>query len=326
MKEYLPQELSVPEVQRLLQGGIGPRPIALVSTVSKEGINNLSPFSFYNVFGANPPVIAFSPSRRGRDGTLKDTYLNLIETKECVVQAVTYSMVEQVSLASTEYERGIDEFVKSGLTPIDSDLVKPKRVKESPFQMECRLLDMMSYGDGGASANIAICEVIKFHVDELVFVNGIIYPNKIDLVARMSGDFYCRTSGDNIFEVEKPILKKGIGFDQIPDFIKKSDIYSANNLGKLGNIEIIPSEKAVTDYIEEVKQHTKNEFDHSENSFDNYYDKKNFTKMLQIVLSDSGLTSLNRKQMLEKTAKAALEANQTEIAWKIALFAGRENE
>jgi flavin reductase (DIM6/NTAB) family NADH-FMN oxidoreductase RutF len=140
MKHIIPAESSVPEVQRLLQGGIGPRPIALVSTVSKEGINNLSPFSFYNVFGANPPVIAFSPSRRGRDGSLKDTYLNLVETKECVVQAVTYSMVEQVSLASTEYERGIDEFVKSGLTPIDSDIVKPKRVKESPFQMECILI------------------------------------------------------------------------------------------------------------------------------------------------------------------------------------------
>ena len=263
-------------------------------------------------------------SRRGRDGTLKDTYLNLIETKECVVQAVTYSMVEQVSLASTEYERGIDEFVKSGLTPIDSDLVKPKRVKESPFQMECRLLDMMSYGDGGASANIAICEVIKFHVDELVFVNGIIYPNKIDLVARMSGDFYCRAFGDNIFEVEKPILKKGIGFDQIPDFIKKSDIYSANNLGKLGNIEIIPSEKAVTNYIERVKQNTENEPDYSLALFEDFQNKKNFVKMLQIVLVNSSLSPSNKKQLLEKTAKVALESNQTEAAWKIALFAGRE--
>ncbi|MEJ5263391.1 MAG: flavin reductase family protein, partial [Ignavibacterium sp.] len=144
MKSILPKELSVPEVQRLLQGGIGPRPIALVSTISKNGANNLTPFSFFNVFGANPPVIAFSPSRRGKDGSLKDTYLNLMDTKECVVNAVTYSMVEQISLASTEYEYGIDEFVKSGLTPIGSDLVKPKRVKESPFQMECKLLEMRS--------------------------------------------------------------------------------------------------------------------------------------------------------------------------------------
>ena len=325
MKEYLPQEISVPEVQRLLQGGIGPRPIALVSTISKDGINNLSPFSFYNMFGANPPVIAFSPSRRGKDGSFKDTYLNLVETNECVVQAVTFSMVEQVSLASTEYERGIDEFVKSGLTPIDSDIVKPKRVKESPFQMECKLIDMMSYGNGGASANIAVCEVIKFHVNEEVFINGIIHPNKIDLVARMSGDFYCRAFGDNVFEVEKPLAKKGIGYDQIPDFIKNSNIYSANNLGKFGNIEIIPSANAITEYIEEVRRSIKNESDHSIVLFENFQNQKNFIKMLQIVLVNSNLSPSDKKQMLEKTAKVALEVNQTEIAWKIALFAGRDN-
>ncbi len=325
MKDIIPKELTVPEVQRLLQGGIGPRPIALVSTISKDGINNLSPFSFYNVFGANPPVIAFSPSRRGRDGSFKDTYLNLVETKECVVQAVTYSMVEQVSLASTEYERGIDEFVKSGLTPIDSDILKPKRVKESPFQMECKLIDMMSYGNGGASANIAVCEVIKFHVDEEVFVNGIIHPNKIDLIARMSGDFYCRAFGDNVFEVEKPLAKKGIGYDQIPDFIKNSNIYSANNLGKFGNIEIIPSENTVTQYIEEVRRIIRNESDHSLILFEDFQNQKNFIKMLQIVLVNSSLCPSDKKQMLERTAKVALESNQTEIAWKIALFAGRDN-
>jgi len=325
MITYLPKEISVPEVQRLLQGGIGPRPIALVSTISKDGINNLSPFSFYNVFGANPPVIAFSPSRRGKDGSFKDTYLNLVETKECVVQAVTYSMVEQVSLASTEYERVIDEFVKSGLTPINSDLVKPKRVKESPFQMECKLIDMMSYGNGGASANLAVCEVIKFHVYEELFVNGNIHPNKIDLVARMSGDFYCRAFGDNVFEVEKPLAKKGIGYDQIPDFIKNSNIYSANNLGKFGNIEIIPSENAVTDYIEEVRRSTIIQSDYLRNSFEEYLTQRDFTKMLQIVLVNSSLSPSDKKQMLERTAKVALESNQTEIAWKIALFAGRDN-
>lgn len=324
MKHFIPGESSVPEIQRLLQGGIGPRPIALVSTISNDGINNLSPFSFYNVFGANPPVIGFSPSRRGRDGSLKDTYLNLVDSKECVVQAVTYSMVEQVSLASTEYERGIDEFVKSGLTPIDSDLVKPKRVKESPFQMECKLLNMMSYGDGGASANLAICEVIKFHVNEEIFVNGLIQPNKIDLVARMSGDFYCRAFGENIFEVEKPLAKKGIGYDIIPDFIKRSNVFSANNLGKLGNIENIPSEEDVSDYIEEVKQSTVIESEQLKSSFDDYQNQKNFYKMLQLILGDPSLNSSTKKMLFEKTAKVALEANQTEIAWKIALYAGRE--
>ena len=324
MKHIIPGESSVPEIQRLLQGGIGPRPIALVSTISNDRINNLSPFSFYNVFGANPPIIGFSPSRRGRDGSLKDTYLNLVESKECVVQAVTYAIVEQVSLASTEYARGIDEFVKSGLTPIDSDLVKPKRVKESPFQMECKLLNMMSYGDGGASANLAICEVIKFHINEELFVNGLIHPNKIDLVARMSGDFYCRAFGENIFEVEKPLLKKGIGYDMIPDFIKNSNVYSANNLGKLGNIGNIPSEKDVSDYIDEVKQSSVIESDQLKSSFDAYQNQKNFLKMLQLILIDSSLNSSAKKILLEKTAKVALESNHTEIAWKIALYAGRE--
>ncbi|MDP2363180.1 MAG: flavin reductase family protein [Ignavibacteria bacterium] len=324
MKEFLPQEISVPEIQRLLQGGVGPRPIALVSTISKDGVNNLSPFSFYNVFGANPPVIGFSPSRRGRDASLKDTYLNLIETKECVVQAVTYAMVEQVSLASTEYEKGIDEFIKSGLTPINSDLVKPKRVKESPFQMECRLLDMMNYGNGGASANIAICEVIKFHAQEDIFVNGLIHPNKIDLVARMSGDFYCRASGDNIFEVEKPITKKGIGFDQLPEFIRSSNVYSANNLGKFANIESIPSENAVNELIEEVTAKDLNDIGLTSAAFYAYEERKNYLKMLKYILISNDLSDNKRKQLLEKTAKCALESNDTEFAWKIALYAGRE--
>lgn len=326
MKEFLPKELSFPEVQRLLQGGIGPRPIALVSTISKEGVNNLSPFSFYNVFGANPPIIAFSPSRRGRDASLKDTYLNLIETKECVVQAVTYAMVEQVSLASTEYERGIDEFIKSGLTPIDSDLVKPKRVKESPYQMECKMLDMISYGEGGASANIAICEVIKFHIDEDVFVNGIIHPNKIDLVARMGGDFYCRAHGENIFEIEKPIVKKGIGYDQIPDFIKQSKIYSANNLGKFGNIESIPSKDAVTLFINEVIGNSSFDLDLSASRITSLKERKDYLKLLQIALIDKSLNKDEKKMRLEECAKIALEANQAETAWKIALYAGSPDE
>jgi flavin reductase (DIM6/NTAB) family NADH-FMN oxidoreductase RutF len=324
MIDYSPEEISVPELQRLLQGGVGPRPIALVSTISKEGLNNLSPFSFFNVFGANPPVIAFSPSRRGRDSSLKDTYLNLIETKECVVQSVTYSMVEQVSLASTEYETGIDEFVKSGLTPIDSDLVKPKRVKESPFQMECKLLDMMSYGGGGAAANIAICEVVKIHVAKDIFVNGIIHPNKIDLVARMSGNFYCRAFGDAIFQVEKPISKKGIGYDNIPDFIKNSNIFSANNLGKFGNIEAVPSQDSVTIYIKEVMDISSEDLEISPEAFDRYKRDQNYTKMLKYILTEPKLNSDIKKKLLEETAKVALESNQTEIAWKIALLSERE--
>src|SRR5690606_39340671 len=214
------KDFPQPKVHRIMLGGIAPRPIALVSTLSEDGIPNLTPFSFFNAFGSNPPIIAFSPARRGRDASLKDTYHNLVRTRECVVHSVTYDMVEQISLASTEYPSEVDEFIKSGLTPIDSDIVKPKRVKESPFQMECRLLQMHSFGDGGASANIAICEVLKFHVAEDIFRNGIIQPDLIDLVARMSANYYCRANGNAIFEVEKPVNKKGIGYDNLPQHIK----------------------------------------------------------------------------------------------------------
>ncbi len=319
MKDYLSKEITVPEVQRLLQGGIGPRPIALVSTVSKAGINNLTPFSFFNVFGANPPIIAFSPSRRGRDGSLKDTYLNLVDSKECVVNAVTYSMVEQISLASTEYEYGVDEFIKSGLTPIASDLVKPKRVKESPFQMECKVLEIKSYGDGGASANITICEVLKFHVAEDIFENGIIHPKKIDLVARMSADFYCRANGDAIFEVEKPLKKKGIGYDQLPEFIKQSFVYSANNLGKFANIEKIPTDEEVINFIEAIKSEELSGLELSEEAFYRYQRLNNYTHMLRCLISLE-LPVNKRKHFIELTAKCALENDDSNFAWSTALY------
>jgi flavin reductase (DIM6/NTAB) family NADH-FMN oxidoreductase RutF len=322
MLHYLPKEMSIPEVQRLLQGGIGPRPIALVSTVSKNGKNNLTPFSFFNVFGANPPIIAFSPSRRGRDGSLKDTYLNLMENSECVVQAVTYNMVEQVSLASTEYEFEIDEFIKSGLTPIDSDLVKPKRVKESPFQMECKMLEMRSFGEGGASANIAICEVLKFHVDEDLFMNGIINPHNIDLVARMSGDFYCRANGDAIFEVEKPIKKKGIGYERIPDYIKNSFVYSANNLGRFGNSEKLPTDQEVKDFIENVTSEKLENYESSESAFYRYQRLKNYKFMLRCAL-DLNVEKNKKRNFLELSAKVALEFNDSDFAWKTAIYAGK---
>lgn len=319
MKNILSSESSVPEIQRLLQGGIGPRPIALVSTISKSGVNNLTPFSFFNVFGANPPIIAFSPSRRGRDGSLKDTYLNLVDTKECVVNAVTYSMVEQVSLASTEYEYGVDEFIKAGLTPIDSDLVKPKRVKESPFQMECKVLEIKSYGDGGASANITICEVLKFHVAEDIFENGIIHPKKIDLVARMSADFYCRANGEAIFEVEKPLKKKGIGYDQLPEFIKQSFVYSANNLGKFANIEKIPTNEEVINFIGEIKSEELTGLEFSEEAFYRFQRANNYKYMLQCLISLE-LPVQKKKHLLELAAKTALESDDSKFAWSTALY------
>lgn len=320
-----PKDVTVPEVHRLLLGGIAPRPIALVSTISKDGILNLTPFSFFNAFGANPPIIAFSPSRRGRNATLKDTYYNLMDNGECVVQSVTYPIVEQISLASTEYEPEINEFEKSGLTPIDSDLVKPKRVKESPFQMECKLREMRSFGEGGASANIAICEVIKLHVAEDIFRDGIIHPDLIDLAARMSANFYCRASGNAVFEIEKPILKKGIGYDQLPDFIRNSDIYTGNNLGKLGNVEHIPSGKDVDEFILQSEQKEIQSFEPTIEAFYRYERHNEIEKMLKAAIELKKQGYEKHKMLFELTARCALGLNDIQFAWKAALFAGRRD-
>lgn len=314
MLHYEPKDLSVPEVHRLLLGGVSPRPIALVSSISGNGINNLSPFSFFNAFGANPPIVAFSPSRRGRDATLKDTYNNLMATKECVIQSVTHSMIEQVSLASAEYPPDYDEFVKSGLTPIDSDIVKPKRVKESPFQMECKVLEIKSFGYEGASANLAICEVLKFHVAEDLFTNGIIDPKKIDLVARMSGDYYSR-AGSDVFILKMPGNKKCIGYDQVPDFIRKSEIYSANDLGKFGNSESIPTEEGVKSFYQKLLQEKVDNFEEGYEAFLRYQRLNDYRKMLKAVIK----ISENRKKNIELTVKCALRNNDVDFAWKAAL-------
>lgn len=319
MLHYEIKDLTVPKLHQLLLGGIAPRPIALVSTISKDGENNLSPFSFFNAFGANPPMIAFSPARRGRDASLKDTYNNLISTKECVVQAVTYSMVEQISLASTEYPAGVDEFVKSGLTPIESDIVKPKRVKESPFQMECKLVEMKSYGESGGSANMAICEILKLHVAEDIFTDGIIDPQKIDVIARMSGNYYCRANGKAIFEVEKPIVKMGIGYDQLPDFIKLSEVYSANNLAKFGNADKIPDVETVENFIKEIAGIETEGFEISEEAFYRYERLSNYKYMMKASFQFIKENHPKSKYFIEITAKCALENNDTDFAWKAAM-------
>jgi len=316
MFHYEPKDLSVPEVHRLLLGGVAPRPIALVSTISKDGINNLSPFSFFNAFGANPPIVAFSPSRRGRDATLKDTYNNLVATKECVIQAVTHSMVEQVSLASAEFPPEFDEFLKSGLTPINSDLVNPKRAKESPFQMECKLLEMRSFGEGGASANLAICQVLKFHVAEDLFTKGIIDPVKIDLVARLSGSFYSRAA-NGVFIIEQPVVKKCIGYDKIPLHIRQSEIYSANDLGKFGHSELIPNENEVQEFIKKIKVEKLEQFESGYDAFLRYQRLNDCNRMLKIALE----LSENQKTSVELSAKCALQNNDMDFAWKTALYA-----
>ena len=207
-----------------------------------------------------------------------------MNNKECVVQSVTYPMVDQINLASTEYPPEIDEFVKSGFTPIDSDLVKPKRVKESPFQMECMMREMRSFGEGGASPNIAICEVLKFHIAEDIVKDGIIHPDDIDLVGRMSANYYSRASGDSTFELVQPKFELGVGYDSLPDFIKESHVYSANNLGKLATSVSIPDESEIKKFIEEFENKKIENFEVSEEAFFRYSRHNDFERMFKATL------------------------------------------
>lgn len=244
-----PQELSIPVLQKYLQNAVAPRPICFASTVSKDGSPNLAPFSFFNVFSSNPPILLFSPARSGKTGATKDTLDNVLEVPEVVINMVNYNMVHQMSLASSPYPKGVNEFVKAGFTPIASDLVKPFRVAESPVQIECRVNEVKSLGEKGGAGNLVICEVLRIHIqDEVLNADKNIDTKKIDLVARMGDNWYCRASGESLFEVEKPITTIGIGIDAIPDSIKHSKVLSGNNLGLLGSVEAMPSQEEVDNY------------------------------------------------------------------------------
>jgi flavin reductase (DIM6/NTAB) family NADH-FMN oxidoreductase RutF len=246
-----PKELPTPKLHAYLQSAVGPRPIAFASTLDKNGSPNLSPFSFFNVFSANPPILVFSPSRRVRDNTIKHTLINADLNREVVINIVNYAIVQQASLSSTEYKEGINEFVKAGLTMLPSDIVKPFRVKESPVQFECKVKDIISLGDGGGAGNLIICEVVKMHIDESILdENGGIDQHKIDLVSRLGGNWYSRAN-EGLFEVEKPLTTLGIGVDAVPDFIKKSSLFDGNDLGKLGNVESLPTEEEINIFVKE---------------------------------------------------------------------------
>lgn len=252
-----PKELSVPEMHQYLLGAVAPRPIAFASTIDQKGNVNLSPFSFFNCFGANPPLLVFSPARRGRDNTTKDTFDNVKEVKEVVINMVNYDMVEQMSLASTEYEKGVNEFVKAGLTQVKSTKVSPPRVGESPVAFECKVIDIIETGTEGGAGNLILCEVVLAHIkEEVLDDNGKIDPFKLDAVARMGGNYYCRAQGDAIFEIPKPIRNKGIGIDQMPEAIKNSPVLSGNNLGRLGNVEQLPTKEEVLE-VEEYPEYAK---------------------------------------------------------------------
>ena len=251
MLEINPKDLSTKDLHGYLLSSVGPRPIALVSTIDSEGRPNLSPFSFFNVFSANPPIAIFSPARRVRNNTIKHTLQNVASTKEVVINVVSYPIVEQTSLSSTEYKKGVNEFIKSGLTPIESIQVKPYRVKESPVQMECIVKNIISLGEDGGAGNLVVCEIVKMHISENILnENHHIDPNKIDLVGRMGANWYCRASNTSLFEVQKPNSKIGIGYDQLPQHIRNSDILSGNDLAKLANVESLPSMEDVEKFKE----------------------------------------------------------------------------
>lgn len=257
MQTINPKEIAIPKLFGHLTGAVGPRPIAFASTVDAKGNVNLAPFSFFNVFGANPPILVFSPSRSGRDNSTKNTLDNVLEVPETTINIVDYAMVQQMSLASTAYPKGINEFTKAGLTELTSETIQPPRVAESPVQFECKVIEVKPLGTEGGAGNLVICEIVKIHIKEdILDTNGAIDPLKIDQVARMGGNWYSRAN-KGLFEVPKPIAQLGIGIDQIPESIRLSTILTGNDLGMLGNVEQLPTAKEISDFVTETPEISK---------------------------------------------------------------------
>ena len=293
-----PSDLSTSDLQRTLQFAVGPRPIALVSSINREGQVNLSPFSFFNLFSSNPPILVFSPARRVRDNSTKDTLNNVLQVPEVVIHAVSHSMVEQTSLSSTEYPTGTNEFTKAGFTQVASKYVAPPRVAEAPVALECRVNDVVALGDGPGAGNLVICEVVAIHIDSRVLdEDGRLDQDRLDLVGRLGGDWYVRAQGDALFEVEKPIATRGIGVDALPRSVRLSTILTGNDLGKLGNIEMLPLQSEV----EEFMQHHR-----IQSIFRQYADP------------------IERREALHQYAQEQLEKGKIRKAWK-ALLVDRLN-
>lgn len=246
IKTIDPNTLPVPELHRLLLAAVAPRPIALASTIDAKGQVNLSPFSFFNVFSANPPILIFSPARRGRDNTTKHTYENVKYNHQVVVNIVNYDIVEQMSLSSTEYEREVNEFEKAGFTEVPSEVVLPPRVGEAPVSFECSVENIVELGHQGGAGNLVISKIERIHLHtKYLNESGGLDTQKLDLVARMGESWYCRASGDALFEIPKPIFNKGIGVDLLPKHVLQSEVLLGNHLGRLGNVENIPSMEVV---------------------------------------------------------------------------------
>jgi flavin reductase (DIM6/NTAB) family NADH-FMN oxidoreductase RutF len=300
MKTIDPQEVKNAEFYAYLVGAVAPRPIAFASTVNGDGNVNLSPFSFFNLFGANPPILVFSPLLRMRDTTSKHTLQNVEQTREVVINIANYALVEQLSLASTEYEAGVNEFIKAGLTPAASTLVAPPRVQEAPVAMECKVKDIVALGNQGGAGNLVICEVLLLHLHEGILDESgkTIDPHQLDAVARMGGNWYCRVTAESLFELPKPLRNRGIGVDQLPESIRHSPVLTGNNLARLGNTEKIPSVEEVQAYRQEP--------------------------LVSYYLTRYRQDPEERVQQLHVLAKKLLEAGKTEEAWKVLLISMSE--
>lgn len=290
-------DLSTVELQNYLQYAIAPRPICFVSTIDSLGNINLSPFSFFNIFSTNPPICVFSPARRVRDNTTKHSLENVLDVPECVINIVNYEMVQQTSLASVEYPKGTNEFIKAGFTQLPSELVKPPRVAESPVQLECLVRQVIPLGENAGAGNLVLAEIKRIHIREEILDNsGRIDQAKIDLVARLGGDWYCRVTKDNLFRVEKPVRTLGIGVDSLPAAIRNSHILSGNNLGQLGNVEKLPDDEEIELFKTDPE----------------------LRGILDVTIGDSN----NRERELHQYAKTLLEAGNVQDAWKVLLSCG----
>ncbi len=288
-------DLTPVQLQNYLQYAIAPRPICLASTIDADGQVNLSPFSFFNLFSTNPPICIFSPARRVRDNTTKHTLENVMQVKECVINIVNYDMVQQTSLSSTEYGKGINEFEKAGLSMLPSEMVKPPRVEEAPVQFECVINEVISLGEQNGAGNLVLAEIKLIHIrEDILDEAGKIDQEKIDLVARLGGDWYCRVTADNLFRVEKPLTTLGIGVDALPRSVRFSKVLSGNDLGMLGNVMQMPADEEIDlcSQLPEVKE------------------------VLDATIGDA----TNRERSLHELAKSLLEQGETALALKIVLL------
>lgn len=242
-----PQEVPVPDRHQLILGTVGPRPIAFASTMSADGVPNLAPYSFFNAFSSNPPILIFSSNRRVRGNTTKDTLHNVEATGEVVINLVSHEIVRQMSLASIEYPPEVDEFRKAGFTPVPSEKVKPFWVKESPVNFECKVRQIIPLGTEGGAGNLIVCEVVLMHMSEHIFdAEGKIDPQQLDLMARLGRAYYCRVRGENIFPIVQPVNRIGIGFDGLPEHIRSSAVLTGNELAELAAMEALPGREEVS--------------------------------------------------------------------------------